>query len=117
MEVSRSFLRPSLEETLAFNRSRSVGEEEEAEVVETYQIRFLLFFFCLFFFSFLFFFCRFPLPSLDFHTLITLLCGDTSAPLTGFLLLRLGPVAKEGPKTEVVDFLWWSSPGKGLSVA
>ena len=34
-----------------FNRSRSVGEEEEAEVVRTYQIPFLLFFFC---FSFVF---------------------------------------------------------------
>ena len=37
--------------------------------------------------------------------LITLLCGNAGAPLTGFLLLRLGPGAKEGPKTEVVDFL------------
>ena len=24
--------------------------------------------------------------------------------------------AKEGPKTEVIDFLLWSSPGQGLSV-
>ena len=100
-----------------FNRSRSVGEDEEAEVVGTYQIRFLLFFFSYFCFSFLFFFCRFPLSFLDFRTLITLLCGDASAPLTGFLLLRLAPVTKEGPKTGVVDFLWWSSPRKGLSVA
>ena len=61
---------------------------------------FILSFFC---FSFLFFFCRFVLSSLDFHTLITLLCGDASAPLTGFLLLRLARVAKEGPKTVVVD--------------
>ena len=83
----------------------------------TCQIRFLLFFFC---FSFVFlscFFCRFPLSSLDFHTLITLICGDASAPLTGFLLLGLAPVTKEGPKMGVVDFLWWSSPGQGLSVA
>ena len=36
VEVSSSFLRPSLEETLVFNCSRSVGEEEEAEVVGTY---------------------------------------------------------------------------------
>ena len=75
---------------------------------------FLLSFFC---FSFLFFFCRSLLSSLDFHTLVTLVCGDASAPLTGFLLLGLAPVTKEGPKTGVVDFLWWSSPGQGLSVA
>ena len=78
-------------------------------------------FFCFPFVFLLFFFlvsfCRFPLSSLDFRTLVTLLRGDASAPLTGFLLLRLAPVAKEGPKTEVVDFLWWSSPGQGLSVA
>ena len=53
VEVSRGFLRPSLEETLAFNRWRSVGEEEEAEVVGTCQIRFLMFSLCLL----LFFFC------------------------------------------------------------
>ena len=39
---------------MAFNRSRLVGEEEEAEVVGTYQIWFLLFSFCL---SFVFFSC------------------------------------------------------------
>ena len=83
----------------------------------TYQIQSLLFFFCFLLFFFLAFFCRFPLSFLDFHTLVTLLCGDASAPLTGFLLLRLAPVTKEGPKTGVVDFLWWSSPGQGLSVA
>ena len=102
---------------MAFNRSRSVREEEKAEVVGTYQIRFLLIFFCLCFVFFLVFLCRFPLSSLNFHTLVTLLCGDASAPLTGFLLLQLAPVTKEDPKTEVVDFLWWSSPGQGLSVA
>ena len=47
VEVSGGFLRPSLEETLAFNRSRSVGEEEEAGVVGTCQIRFLMFSPCL----------------------------------------------------------------------
>ena len=83
----------------------------------TYQIQFLLFSFVFLLFFFLVFFCRFPLSSLVFHTLITLLRGDASAPLTGFLLLRLAPVTKEGPKTGVVDFLWWSSPGQGLSVA
>ena len=83
----------------------------------TYQIRFLCFSFVLLLFFFLVCFCRFPLSSLDFRTLITLLCGDASAPLTGFLLLQLAPVAKEGPKTGVVDFSWWSSPRQGLSVA
>ena len=78
-------------------------------------------FFC-FSFVFLLFFSLVLLLSLsfvffDFRTLITLLYGHASAPLTGFLLLPLAPVAKEGPKTEVVDFLWWSSPGQGLSVA
>ena len=66
-------------------------------------------FFCLSFvfplYFFLVFFCRFPLSSLDFRTLITLICGDASAPFTGFLLLRLAPVAKKGPKTGVVDSL------------
>ena len=54
---------------------------------------------------------------LDFHTFITLLCGEGSAPLTGFLLLRLAPVAKEGSKTEVVVFWLWSSPEQCLPVA
>ena len=40
-EVSRGFLRPSLEETLASNRSRSVGGEEEEGVVGSCRIRFL----------------------------------------------------------------------------
>ena len=48
------FLRPSLEETLAFNHLRSVGEEEGAEVVGTYEIQFLLSSICL---SFLFLSC------------------------------------------------------------
>ena len=47
MEVSGGFLKPSLEETLAFNRSRSVGEEEVAVVLGTCQIRFLVFSLCL----------------------------------------------------------------------
>ena len=87
--IARYALRPSLEEILAFNRSRSVGEEEEAGVVGTYQIGFLLSFFVFLLYFFLVFFYRFPLSSLDFRTLITLLCGDASAPFTGFLLLRL----------------------------
>ena len=54
-EVSRGFLRPSLEETLAFSRSRSVGEEEEVGVEGSCRIRFLLFSFCLPFFFLLFY--------------------------------------------------------------
>ena len=46
------------------------------------------------------------MSSLDFHTLVTSLCGDASAPLIGFLLLRLAPVTKEGPKTGVVELSW-----------
>ena len=46
-EVSRGFLRPSLEETLAFNRSRSVGEEKEVGIEGSCRIRFPLFSFCL----------------------------------------------------------------------
>ena len=57
VEVSGGFLRPSLEETLTSNHSRSVREEEEAEVVGIYRIQFLLSFFCL---SFVFLSC-FPL--------------------------------------------------------
>ena len=63
-EVSRGFLRPSLEETLAFNRSRSVGEEKVVGVVGSYQVRFLVssfslsfVFFVLHTHLFLFFFC------------------------------------------------------------
>ena len=46
-EVSRGFLRPSLEEILAYNRSRSVGEEEKERVVGSCRIQFLMFFICL----------------------------------------------------------------------
>ena len=52
-EVSGGFLRPSLEETLAYNRSISVREEERAEVVGSCRIRFLLSSLCL---SFVFLF-------------------------------------------------------------
>ena len=54
-EVSRGFLRPSLEDTLAFNRSRSVGEEEVAGVVGSCQIRFLMSSVCLSFVFLLFY--------------------------------------------------------------
>ena len=63
----------------------------------------LSFGFVLFFF--LVFLRRFPLSFLDFHTLISLLCEDASAPLTGFLLLHLAYVAKGDSKTAVMDFL------------
>ena len=46
-EVSGGFLRPSLKETLAFNRSRSVGEEKEVGIEGSCRIRFPLFSFCL----------------------------------------------------------------------
>ena len=69
-----------------------------------YSFSSLPFVFLLFFF--LVFLCRFPLSCFGFRTLVTFICGDGSAPLTGFLLLRLALVAKESPKTEVVDFLW-----------
>ena len=54
-EVRRGFLTPSLEETLAFDCTRSVGEEEVAEVVGSCQIRFLMFSFCLSFVFLLFY--------------------------------------------------------------
>ena len=75
MQVSRGFLRPSLEETLAFNRSRSIVVEEEAEVVGTYRIRF----FCLSFVFLFFFFIVFPCPffclSLIFACMLLLYVG------------------------------------------
>ena len=72
---------------------------------------FLLSFFC---FSLLFFFYLFLLSFLEYHTLITFICGDASAPFTGFILLRLAYVGKEGPKMGVMVLLWWSSAGQGL---
>ena len=100
---------------MAFNRSQSVDEEEEAEVVETCQIRFLLSSFCLSFvflccFSFVGFLCFFH----DFRTLITLIWGDAGAPLTGFLLLCLAHIAKGGTKTGVVDFFVVELPWTGF---
>ena len=86
------------------NRSGSVGEEEKVGVVGSCHIQFLLSFICL---SFIFFSC-FPLSLshvfLDFRTLVTLLSGNASAPLNGFLLLRLANVTKGGSKTWVMDF-------------
>ena len=103
---------------MAFNRSRSVEEGEEAEVVGDLPdtVSFVLLFVFLLYF-FLVFFCRFLLSSLDFRTLVTFIGGDASAPVSGFLLLRLAPVAKEGTKMVVMGFLWWSSPGQSVSVA
>ena len=54
---------------------------------------------------FLILLCRFHLSSLDFHTLITLLSADASAPLTGFISLRVANIAKGGPETGLMDFL------------
>ena len=56
--MSGGFLRPSLEETLAYNRSISVGEEEKGGVVGSFRIWFLMFSFCL------------PFVFLLFYTLI-----------------------------------------------
>ena len=84
----------------------------------TYQIRFLL---SSYYLSFIFLTCvsfvlSFCLPSIIAHSLFEL-CKNASTPFTAFLLLHLAHVAKGGPKTGVVDFLWWSSLGQGLSVA
>ena len=101
---------------MPFNCLRSFGEQEAGGVEETYQIWFPLSFFCL---PFVFLYCfsfSLPLSSVDYHTIVTFICGDAGAPCTGFLLLRLAYVAKEGPKTEVLVCLWWSSSGQGLSV-
>ena len=66
-------------------------------------------FFCFPFVFPWFFFVGFSLSflwsSLDFPTLVKFICVDASAPLTRFLLLRLAPVAKEGPITGVRDSL------------
>ena len=77
-EVSGGFLRPSLEETLASNRSRSVGEEEWAEVVGSCRIRFLLSSLCL---SFVF------LLSPHTHLLLFFFCCQGKKFLPGLFLL------------------------------
>ena len=108
-EMSRGFLRPSLEETLAFSRSRSVGEEEEAGVVGTCWIRF--FFFILFFpcYSFVFSFC--------YHTLIAFFCGDSGAPFhRRFSFVAVSPRVKGRPEVRGLGVSWWSFPGSELSV-
>ena len=83
-EMSRGFLRPSLEETLVFSRSRSVGEEEEAGVVGTCWIRFF------------FLFCFSLVIPLSFPFVITRsllsFVGTPVPPFTDdFPLLRLAP--------------------------
>ena len=77
-EVSGSFLRPSLEETLASNCSRSVGEEERADVVGSCRIRFLLSSLCL---PFVF------LLSLHTHLLLFFFCCEGKEFLPGLFLL------------------------------
>ena len=110
MEVSWGFLRPSLEETLAFNRSRSVGDEEEAEVVGTYQIRFLLFFFCLSFvllscFTFVAFLC---LPWIFTRSLLYYV--GIPVPLSlDFFGCGWPPLLRKVPKRG-----WWTSCGRAL---
>ena len=47
VEMRWGFLKPSLQKTLGFNNLKWVEEEEEAEVVGTYRILFLLSSFCL----------------------------------------------------------------------
>ena len=54
------------------------------------------------------------MSSLDFCTLVTFLCGDVSAPLTTFLLLRLVHIDKRGPKTGVMDLLVVELSGTGF---
>ena len=95
---------------MAFNRSRLVGEEEQEEGVGTYQIRFLLFFFCLSFvflscFSFVAFLCL-PLVftrSLLYHV-------GMPVPLSlDFFCCSWPPLLRKVPKRR-----WWISRGVAL---
>ena len=103
---------------MAFSRSRSVGEEEKAEVVgdqpDTVSFVFLLFFFC---FSFLFFLCFFCcLPLIFAHSL--LLFVGMLVPLSlDFFCCGWPLLLRKAPKRGWWILLWWSSPGQGLSVA
>ena len=96
---------------MAFNRSRSVGEEEKEEVVGTYQIRFLLFFFCL---SFVFFLSCFSfvaclcLPLIFTRSL--LYCVGMPVPLSlDFFCCGWPPLPRKVPKRG-----WWISWGGAL---
>ena len=95
---------------MAFNRSRSVGEEERAEVVGTYQIRSLLFFFCLSFvflscFSFVAFLC---LPLIFARSLLYYV--GMSVPLSlDFFCYGWPPLLREVPKRR-----WWIFCGGAL---
>ena len=95
---------------MGFNRSRSVGEEEEAEVVGTYQIPFLLFFFCLSFvflscFSFVAFLC---LPLILVHSLLYYV--GIPVPLSlDFFCCGWPPLLRKVPKRR-----WWISCGGAL---
>ena len=77
-EVSGGFLRPSLEETLASNRSRSVGEEKWAGVVGSCRIPFPLSSLC---FSFVF------LLSPHTHLFLFFFCCQGKEFLPGLFLL------------------------------
>ena len=80
-EVRRGFLRPSLEETMASNRSRSVGEEEKAEVLGSCRIWFLLSSLCLPFVCLL---------SLHTHLFLFFFCCQGKEFLPGLFLLLVG---------------------------
>ena len=95
---------------MAFNRLRSVGEGERAEVVGTYQIQFLLFFFCLSFvfpscFSFVAFLC---LP-LIFTRLLLYYVGMPVPLSLDFFCCGWPPLLREVPKRR-----WWISCGGAL---
>ena len=105
VEVSWGFLRPSVEETLAFNRLRSVGEEEEARAVGTYQIGFLLSSFCL---SFVFLACvsyvlAFVIPWLS-HAYYVYYSGMPVPLSLHFFCYVWSTLLKKAPKRE-----WWLS--------
>ena len=67
---------------MAFNHSKLVVEEEEAEVGGTCQIWFLLFFFCFSVVFVIVFPCWVLMSFLDFRMLVTFVCGDAGAPYT-----------------------------------
>ena len=95
---------------MAFNRSRSVGEKEEAEVVGSYQIRFLLLFFCLSFvflscFSFIAFRC---LPLIFTRSLLYYV--GMPVPLSlDYFCCGWPPLLRQVPKRR-----WWISYGGAL---
>ena len=130
-ELSRGFLRPSLEKTLAFSRSRSVGEEEEEGAVGSCRIRFLMFFFCL---PFVFLLCCTLICfCFSFVAMVRSSCLDssfcewdvTSGPAQGMEALKtavwfgLGiciPPWVEG-STGLLDLPWFGNTISGMGCA